>query len=92
MVEGAPQPADRRRLESVDWMQGSRLEAVCRAAVGWVEAGEAVVGWMGSGEAVVDCSALDDDGGGSAAGAVGSGWTPKTYGASTSNKCTSGWG
>ena len=25
------------------------------AAVGWMEAGEAVVGWMGSGDAVVDC-------------------------------------
>ena len=36
-------------------MRGSRLEAVCMAAVGWMEAGEAVVGWMGSGEAVVHC-------------------------------------
>ena len=41
----APHPADRRRLESVDW------SAAC--AVGWMEVGEAVVECMGHGRPLV---------------------------------------
>ena len=38
MVEGAPQAADRRRLESVDWIHGAAASR---------EVWEALISWMG---------------------------------------------
>ena len=71
---------------------GGGLHGAMRADGGLDGDGRAC-GWASAAECESTSSdAFDDDEGGSAAGAVASGWPRKTSGASADNKCTSGWG